>query len=127
MNTSRPVIVMELPEQLNLEHAPAFLADLQPLLESDRPRIVLDCSQVRCVDSVGVEMLSCCVQEAMTRERDLKLAAVSPASGVIRELLRVDDLFEMFETTEEAVQSFHEVSFNTIMQSEPHPSIYGAY
>jgi anti-anti-sigma factor len=118
---------MELPKRLSHADAGTFLSELQPLLESDRPRIVLDCSQVRYVDCAGVEMLLRRVQEAMKRDGDLKLAAVSPASGVILELLRVDRLFEMFETTEEAVQSFHAFPFPTLPQNEPYKqSVYGA-
>ena len=76
---------------------------MQPLLQSDRARIVLDCSRVRYVDSAGLEVLSRCVQQAMGRDGDLKLAAVSPASRVILELILANRLFETFETTEEAV------------------------
>ncbi len=126
MYTSGPVIVMELPERLKDADAGMFLGELQPLFESDHRRMVLDCSQVRCVDSAGVETLLRCLREAMQRDGDLKLAAVAPASGVILELLRVDRLFEMFETTEEAVQSLHAFPSPTIPQSEPYPSVYGA-
>ena len=106
MLNNRPVVVMQLPEQLNPENIHNFLQELQPLLEGSRPRIVLDCSQVSCIDGAGVEMLLHCLEEAMKRDGDLKLAAVSPESGVILELMRVDRVFETFGTTEEAVQSF---------------------
>ena len=106
MSTSGPVLVMEVPEQLNHATVEAFLGELQPLLESDRPRIVLDCSQVRDLDSAGVEVLLYCMQEAMKRNGDLKLAAVSPEAAVILELMRVDRLFETFDATSQAVQSF---------------------
>jgi anti-sigma B factor antagonist len=106
MHTSRSVIVMQLPEQLTHMEVGKFLGELQPLLESDCPRMVLDCSQVWHIDSAGVEMLLHCVQEAMKRDGDLKLAAVSPASGTIKELMRLDRLLETFATTEEAVRSF---------------------
>jgi anti-sigma B factor antagonist len=100
------VIVMQLPEELKRQEVGPFLEELQPLLESDRPRVVLDCSEVRHMDSAGVEMLLHCMQEAMKRDGDLKLAAISPESAVILELMRVDRLFEIFDTPEEAVQSF---------------------
>lgn len=106
MSTSGPVIVMQLPEQLKRQEVGPFLEELQPLLESDRPRVVLDCSQVRHIDSAGVEMLLHCMQETMKRDGDLKLAAISPESAVILELMRVDRLFEIFNTPDEAVQSF---------------------
>src|SRR3981081_4445667 len=95
MSTSGPVIVMQLPEQLKRPEVAPFLDELQPLLESDRPRVVLDCSQVREMDSAGVEMLLHCMQEAMKRDGDLKLAAISPQAAVILELMRVDRLFEL--------------------------------
>ena len=51
-------------------------------------------------------MLLHCLEEAMKRDGDLKLAAVSPASAIILELMRVDRVFEVFETPEEAARSF---------------------
>jgi len=102
-----PVIVMELPEQLRQPEVKSFLAGLLPLLETDRPRVVLDCSKVEHIDSAGVEMLLQCLEEAMKRDGDLKLSAVSPASAIILELMRVDRLFECFETSDEAARSFH--------------------
>ena len=71
-------------------------------------------------------MLLHCVQEAMKRDGDLKLAAVSPAAATILELMRVDRLFETFETTDEAVQSFHAFTMPAIPQAEPLPGVYGA-
>ena len=116
MLTSGPVVVMQLPEQLNLEGVRSFLPELKPLLECHRPRIVLDCSQVRYLDSAGVEMMLQCLEEAMKRDGDLKLAAVSPQSEVILELMRVARVFEAFATSEEAVRSFHAVPVEAASQ-----------
>jgi len=88
------------------------------LLEADRPRLVLECSQVHNLDGAGVEMLLGCMQEAMKRDGDLQLAAVSPASGVFLELMRVDRLFEIFDSAEEAVQSFDEFRSYAVPESE---------
>ncbi len=118
MHTRGHVVVMELPQQLNLTQAKAFLRELQPLLEADRPRLVLECSQIHNLDGAGVEMLLSCMQEAMKRDGDLKLAAVSPASGAFLELMRVDRLFEIFDTAQEAVQSFDEFRSYAIPESD---------
>ena len=107
--TNGPVVVMQLPEQLNLDGVRSFLPELEPLLDCHRPRIVLDCSQVRYLDSAGVEMMLQCLEEAMKRDGDLKLAALSPESEVILELMRVARVFEAFATSEEAVRSFNPV------------------
>jgi anti-sigma B factor antagonist len=106
MRDRSPVVVMELPTVLNDVHGNAFLQELQPLLESERPYIVLDCSQLQHVDSAGIEVLLQCMDEAMKRDGDVKLAGVSPACAAILELLRVDRVFETFDTAEEGVRSF---------------------
>jgi anti-sigma B factor antagonist len=119
MHTSGPVVVIELPQQLNGAQAKDFLRELQPLLDVDRPRLVLECSQVRHMDSAGAEMLLQCMQRAMKRDGDLKLAAVSPAAATFLELLRVARLFEIFDTEKEAVQSFDVLQSSAIPQSQP--------
>lgn len=119
MYSRGPVIVMELPETLNHAEGERFLSEFQPLLEVHRPRVVLDCSEVQHIDSAGIETLLYCMQEAMKRDGDLKLAAVSPASATIMELMRVDRLFEVFETADEAVRSFQAVTTLEIPQTEP--------
>ena len=119
MFVKSPVIVMEVPENLNHTEAQAFLAELQPMLQSDRPRVVLDCSQVQHMDSAGIEMMLNCMGEAMKRDGDVKLANLSPAAAAILELMRVDRLFEIFETSEEATRSFQAVSLPEVPQSLP--------
>jgi len=76
MCASRPVIVMQVPERLYEPQAMAFRQDLKHFLQNERPRIVLDCSGVKDIDSVGVETLLHCMDEAMKRDGDVKLAAV---------------------------------------------------
>ena len=125
MYTRGPVIVMEVPETLNHAEGNNFLAELHPLLETDRPRVVLDCSQVQHMDSAGIEILLHCMAEAMKRDGDLKLAALSPAAGAILELMRVDRLFEVFETTEQAAHSFQAVAAPEVSPSLPWYSGYG--
>jgi anti-sigma B factor antagonist len=119
MNVSNPVVVMEVPQALDFKEGQSFLFELQPLLETDRPRIVLDCSLLRHVDSAGVETLLQIIDEAMKRDGDVKLAAVSPASAAMLELLRVDRLFEIFDSPEEATRSFHSVATSEGSQTLP--------
>ncbi|MGB2605213.1 MAG: STAS domain-containing protein [Candidatus Sulfotelmatobacter sp.] len=119
MPSRSPVIVMEVPENFDHSDGRTFLAELQPLLQSDRPRIVLDCSQVQHMDSAGIEMLLNCMGEAMKRDGDIKLANLSPVSAAILELMRVDRLFEVFDTAEEATRSFQAVTLPDVPQSLP--------
>jgi len=117
---------MQLPEQLNRGGVRSFLQELEPLLECHRPRIVLDCSQVRCIDSAGVEMMLHCLEEAMKRDGDLKLAALSPESEVILELMRVARVFEAFATSDEAVRSFNAIPAEAVPQDAPwYSTVFG--
>lgn len=78
MLTSGPIVVIQLPETLNARGVHQFTEELAPLLETNRPCIVFDCSQVRSIDSAGVEFLLQSLEEALKRDGDLKLAALSP-------------------------------------------------
>jgi anti-sigma B factor antagonist len=126
MLTSGPVIVMQVPEQLSAQEAQNFMMELGPLLESHRPRIVLECSQVRAVDSAGVELLLHCLEEALKRDGDLKLAALSPEAEVMLELLRVARVFEIFSTSEEAARSFNAIPVEALPQDTPwYTAVFG--
>jgi anti-anti-sigma factor len=127
MLISKPVVIMQLPEELNRETAQNFMLELRPLLESHRPQIVLDCSYVRYIDGAGVEMLLQCLEEAMKRDGDLKLSAVSRESEVILQLMRVDRVFEVFPTSEGAVRSFSVISPEAVPQDAPlyHAGLFG--
>ena len=110
MKTGRPVLVMQLPERLNLTQAREFLPEVMTILKSDRPRMVFDFSEVRQIDSAGVEMLLKCLEKVMKLDGDLKLAGLTPEASIILQLTRVDRLFEIFATVDDAVDSFNGVS-----------------
>src|SRR5215470_13134995 len=106
METSRPVIVKRMPERLNLRAAKQFEREVQPFLTSDRPQVVFDLSQVRQLDAAGVDMLLRCMTQAMRRDGDVKLAALSAQAAAILELTRTDRMFEIFDNSTDAVRSF---------------------
>lgn len=107
-NTKRPVIVLQVPEKLVLGPAQVFFREVQGFLKADRPRLVFDFSEVTHVDSAGIEVLLNCMEEAMKRNGDLKLAAIPPGPAVVLALTQVDRLFEIFENASEAAESFRQ-------------------
>ena len=106
METSRPVVVKRMPEKVNQQEAKKFFADVQAFVNSDRPQLVFDLSQVRQLDAAGIEMLLRCVEEVMKRDGDLKLASLSRQASMVLELTRTDRLFEIYENSTEAARSF---------------------
>jgi anti-sigma B factor antagonist len=117
MTGGKSVLVKQLPERLSAKQGRAFFREVEPCLEADRPRVVLDCSKVQQLDSIGIHVLLGCLEEAMKRNGDVKLAAISPGAAAILELTRVDHLFEIFDSTADAVKSFHRFPLNTLARA----------
>lgn len=108
MIAGRLVTVKQLPEKLTGNQGRDFFCEVEPFLLADRTRMVLDCSKVKQLDSAGIQVLLRCLEEAMKGNGDVKLAAIPPSAAAILELTRVDCLFEVFDTTADAVNSFHQ-------------------
>jgi len=117
---SRPVVVKRMPERLNVRTAREFLREVQPLLTKDRPQIVFDLSQVKQLDASGVEMLLRCMSEVHKRDGDIKLATLSAQAAVVLELTRTERLFEIYETSTDAVRSFSGFLPNAMRQQLLH-------
>jgi len=100
------VTVTQLPEKVDIKHGRLFFKELEARMNIDRPCMVLDCSRVQQMDRFAIHMLLCCLEEAMKRDGDVKLAAVSPSALATLEMTRVDRLFEIYDTESEAVSSF---------------------
>jgi anti-sigma B factor antagonist len=117
MTSARPVVVKQLPERLSVEQGRIFFHEVEPCLQAERPRVVLDCSRVRQLDSAGIQVLLHCLEEAMKRNGDVKLAAIPPGAAKILELTRVDSLFEAFDNISEAVNSFYQFPLHAFQQA----------
>lgn len=111
-----------MPERMNLKQARSFRREVEPILNSDRPQVVFDMSQVRHIDAAGVDVLLQCMREAMKRDGDVKLATLSPQAAVVLELTRTGRLFEIYETSTQAVKSFSSFLPNAIKHYYPHPA-----
>jgi anti-anti-sigma factor len=98
---------MEMPEQLGALEASTLKQDLETLLTDEYPQIVFDCRQLRSVDSAGMEMMLQCFEEAIKRDGDLKLAALSNELRATQQFSRV---FQAFATSDEAIRSFRKFS-----------------
>ena len=116
MKNSRDVIVKRLPEQVTLNGASMLHREVLPFLQGDRPSLVFDFSDVRQIDSAGIEMLLRCVEQAMKSNGDVKLAALTPQVEILLRMTRVDVLFEVFDRPEDAVESFDRLPVEVLGQ-----------
>lgn len=101
------VQVRQFPEALDVQRGRIFLHELESLMAMDRPRIVLDFCRVRQMDRPAIHVLLCCLEEAMKRSGDVRLAAVPRESEAILEKAGALGLFQVFTTVEEASDSFY--------------------
>jgi anti-anti-sigma factor len=104
----RPVTVHQVPEQVTAEEERAFLRELESYVEVDRPRLVLDCSRLRLMDNAAIHLLLSCLEEAMKRKGDVKLASLRPGAEAMLRFSGADRLFESYTTTADAVRSYRE-------------------
>lgn len=103
----RTVAVRQLPETLSAKQGRIFFREIQCCMNVVRPRMVLDCSNLRLPDSSVIYLLLCCLEEAMKRKGDVKLAALPPGAWATLEITGASRLFAIYDTTTEAVNSFH--------------------
>ena len=114
----RAVTVGQLPGTLSKEQKQIFLREMESFLHGDRPRVVLDCSEIRQLDQPVLQLLLTCLEEAMKRNGDIKLAAMSREMRESLKQLGVSHLFEIFDTVVDAVISFRKYRGTQISSSQ---------
>jgi anti-anti-sigma factor len=94
-----------LPASLDRRSERAFVHELEMEMNVERPAVVIDCTQLECMDRAGVHLLLRCLEQAMMRRGDVRLAA---NAGVMEDLgaWGLDRLFRIFDSSEKAVESF---------------------
>lgn len=113
----RAVTVHEVPERVTPAAERKFLQDLQNYVETERPRLVLDCSAVREMNNATIHLLLSSLEEAMKRNGDAKLAGITPEAKAALDSKGVSRLFETFATTAEAVQSFRHRASSSLLSA----------
>jgi anti-anti-sigma regulatory factor len=111
------VVVVQLPADLNAAAEQALFNEVERCMDADRPCLVVDFALVSNLSDALVYRLLCCLEEAMKRNGDLRLASLPSASRDIVERSSLDRLFEVYDSTADAVSSFHGGPFMTF--SEP--------
>src|SRR6266702_2783605 len=95
---AREVAVIQLPDTLDLKRRKILYRELESCMNSERPSVVLDCSMVRQMEVSAIHVLLFCLEEAMKRNGDIRLAALTPDAMKRLEAAGVDRLFQTFNT-----------------------------
>ena len=111
--------IARLPDQTEMVQKAAIYNDLESCINVDRPAVVLDCSPLGVLDSPTLHLLLCCLEEAMKRNGDVRLAALRPELRSVLHSTGVDFLFQCFETINEAVESYRRSQPDFVWSEQP--------
>ena len=104
----RILIIRPQMERLGTNEVPKFKENVIQLInESKRHDVVFDLNQLQYIDSSGVGSLLSLLRLLNARGGELKLAGVTPPIRTAMELVSLHRIFEIFKTTDDAVDSFN--------------------
>jgi anti-anti-sigma factor len=113
----RPVAVMQFPELSKKREVRNFAREVERCMDVTRPFVVLDCSNVRHLDKAVVHLLLGCLEEALKRNGDVKLVGVPLTAEAVLGSTGANRLFEIFDTTADAVNSFHQFTHDNTSET----------
>jgi anti-sigma B factor antagonist len=100
------VLVVELEEDhLDTRNVDAFKNDIKPFSEGES-FILLDLSRVRFVDSSGLGAILSVLRQLSLRHGKLKICNAAKSVRVLFDLVRLDKIIDIYETSEAALSSF---------------------
>jgi anti-sigma B factor antagonist len=102
---TRSTIIVKLPADLSGKEVTILMRQLKPALKLDQPSVIVDMSQVRHINTKGLDLLLHCMRTIARRDGALKLAGISPQAATVLELTRMDRVFNMFPSVADAVAS----------------------
>ena len=91
--------------ELDASNSADFKRDIAPLLDSTM-KLALDLSLLRFVDSSGLGAFISCLRRLNEKGGDLKLYGMSRQVRAVFELVRMDRIFDIVGTKDEAMFAF---------------------
>lgn len=99
------IAIVSLPEKLVSTNCAAFKQDMEPLMQ-ENSRLVFDMTQLNYMDSSALGAVVGCLKRMREKEGDLKLFGLTKRVLTLFELVRMHQVFEIFVTRQQAVDSF---------------------
>jgi anti-sigma B factor antagonist len=98
-------LVKPIGEHLDYENVEEFRRQMGEVL-SAATEVVLDMSQLQFVDSSGLGAILSSLRRLSSEGGDLRLAGVNPSVAALLQLVRLDQIIGIYESSEAAVRSF---------------------
>ncbi|OGU00872.1 MAG: anti-anti-sigma factor [Geobacteraceae bacterium GWC2_48_7] len=93
-------------ERLDAHNSEELKSELNRIFESGTNDVVVDLKDVRFIDSSGLGVLVSGFKNASTRQGSLKLTALQTQVKSMFELPRLHRVFDIYQTVDEALESF---------------------
>ena len=104
----RDILVLRADGGIDSFNVHEFLNQLQRLIEAGAQKLLIDCSRVGYVSSVGISALIRLHKRMAEQGGDVKLAAVQPALLRLLQLTRLTQVFHIYPTVDDALKAFQE-------------------
>jgi len=91
---------------LTSDNCDRFQRDVRETAENFSSNIIIDCSSLQLIDSVGLESLLWLTDELTRAGNQLRFAVVPTSVESVFELTRLDRVFSVHESVEHAARSF---------------------
>ncbi len=93
-------------ERMDAHNSGDLKEQMLQLFDEGKCNLIIDLGAVRFIDSSGLGALVSGFKNASAREGSLKLCCLQPQVRSMFELTRLHRVFEIFNSTEEALKSF---------------------
>jgi anti-sigma B factor antagonist len=106
--TEDDLTIFQLEGDIDLNHSPQLRILFQSKIQAKAPALLLDFTAVNYIDSSGLATLVEYYQGSRPYNGKIALAAMSPRVKSVFELVRLNEIFPIFASVEEAKQSLLE-------------------
>jgi anti-sigma B factor antagonist len=93
-------------ERLDAHNSGELKTEMAGLFEGNEKNILVDLKEVRFIDSSGLGALVSGFKNAISHQGSLKLSGLQPQVKSMFELTRLHRVFEIFTSSEEALESY---------------------
>lgn len=94
--------ILHLKGDIDLQHSPKLRTHLQAKIQAKTPALLINFSEVNYIDSSGLATLVAYYQGSRPYSGKIALAALSPRVKSVFELVRLNEVFPIYPSLEEA-------------------------
>lgn len=104
--TDTDVLILTADVDLDSHVSSAFADDLQRVIDSGARKLIIDCSHLGYVSSIGIASLIRLYKKVVERGGQVKLVGVQGPLARLLDVTRLNQVFQIHPTLEDALEAF---------------------